>query len=252
MDKDLVLSEMIQNNESCKIINSDFGHEVILRPSIVSDSLKNKLSSEDIVLGMDSVNRQISLSNLKTNLYSQCHNINCIAKDKCIFRSLPNGNTNADIMFVNKMPTEYEIGTMTSHSDTCGVFLTLILSKMNISRDSIYCTDMIKCNYQLDEQSFNECIKNYLDKEINYVLPKIIVCNGLSTLKACGKFSILQDLPSNVAYGNIYDVKTSSGVSVKVTAIYDLDTVLKKVGDDYNKCKGELWTQLLSVSKSLQ
>jgi uracil-DNA glycosylase family 4 len=148
------------------------------------------------------------------------------------------------------MPTDYEVATMTSHSDKNGVFLSLILDKMKVTRDSIYCTDMIKCNSQLDEQSFNECIKFYLNKEIEYVSPKVIVCNGLSVLKTCIKLQLLQDLPLDVTYGKLYDAKTNSNAPIKVIAIYDLDTVLKKTDGDYEKCKTELWTQLLTAFKA--
>jgi uracil-DNA glycosylase family 4 len=139
---------------------------------------------------------------------------------------------------------------MSSHCDRNGVFLSLILNKMNVSRDSIYCTDIIKCNNKLDEQSYNECIQSYLIKEIDFVNPKIIICNGLSTLKACIKSKVLNDLPLDVTYGKIYDAKTSLNKYVKVISIYDIDTVLQKTGEDYEKCKTELWTQILSAFKS--
>lgn len=251
LDNNVVIPEMIKEGASSKIIQTETGsYKVVLRPSIISHALDEKLSAEDITLGMNAVNHQIKFSNIVTGLYGQCCNVNCTSKDKCIFRALPNGNINADVMFINKMPTDYEIATMTSHSDKIGVFLSLILSKMNVSRDSVYCTDMIKCNANLDEQSFEECVKTYLCNEINLVLPKVIICNGLSVLKACSKLAVLQDLPSNVTYGKIYEVKTSSNLPIKVTAIYDLETVLQKTNNDYEKCKTELWTQILSAFKA--
>lgn len=240
---------MIDNKESCKIIQDETGYTVKLRPAVISDSLVDKLSPEDITAAMSIVNRQIELSNVKTNLYRQCNNTNCQNKDKCIFRAIPNGNTNADILFLNKMPTDYEVCNMNSHCDKTGVLLSLILNKMNVSRDSVYCTDIIKCNAQLDEQSFNECIRTYIENEINYVSPKVIICNGLCALKTCIKFNILHNLSEDVTYGKIYDAKTSSGLPVKVMAMYDLNTVLQKTGNDYEKCKTELWTQILSAFK---
>ena len=250
MDNATMISDMIREEIASKIIEDSNGYKIVLRPSAVSRCLDGRLSSEDISTCVNIVNRQIGFSNISTGLYSQCCNVNCTAKDKCVFRALPNGNTNADVMFINKMPTDYEIATMTSHSDKNGIFLSLILDKMKVSRDSIYCTDMIKCNAQLDESSFNECVKTYLDKEILYVSPKVIICNGLSVLKACMKLQILQDLSSDVTYGKLYDARTTSNLPVKVIAIYDLDTVLKKSDKDYEKCKTELWTQLLTAFKA--
>lgn len=251
MDNNAILQEMIDNHLSCKIIEDESGTIVKLRPKAVSESLNDKLSLEDISNGMSIVGRQIALSNLKTNLYRQCDNVNCKIKCQNSFRAIPNGNTDANVLFLNKIPTEYEVCNMNSHCDRNAVFLSLILSKMDVSRDSIYCTDIIKCsNRQLDEDSYNECIQSYLTKEIEYVSPKVIVCNGLSVLKMCIKSNILIDLPSDVTYGKIYNAKTVSGVPMKVIAIYDLDTVLQKTGEDYEKCKTELWKQVLSAFKA--
>lgn len=244
-----IMQEMIEKHESCRIIQTMDGYIAKLRPVAVAESLNDKLSAEDISTGMSIVNRQIMLSNIKTNLYRQCSNTNCQVKDKCLFRAIPNGNTNADVLFLNKLPTDYEIGNMSSHCDKNGVFLSLILSKMNVSRDSIYCTDMIKCNAQLDEQSYNECIQAYVSKEIEYVAPKVIICNGLSVLKACIKSGLLSNLPSDVTYGKIYDASTASNIPVKVIAMYDLSTVLQKTDSEYERCKTELWTQILSAFK---
>lgn len=250
MNESGIMREMIENHESCRIVQNDSGYTVKLRPVAVSESLAEKLSSEDISTGMSIVNRQLELSNIKTSLYRQCNNTNCQAKDRCIFRAIPNGNTNADVLFLNKMPTDYEVCNMSTHCDRNGVFLSLILSKMNVSRDSIYCTDMIKCNTQLDEHSFNECVRTYTENEINYVAPKVIICNGLSVLKACVNLSVLHGLSGDVTYGKIYDARTSSGLPVKVMAMYDLSTVLQKTGNDYERCKTELWTQILSAFKA--
>lgn len=251
MDNSVIIPEMIKEGVSSKIIQTESGgYKVVLRPSIISHALDTKLSADDIATGMEVVNRQIRFSNIHTGLYGQCCDVKCTSKNKCIFRALPNGNTNADVMFINKMPTDYEVATMTSHSDKIGVFLSLILKKMNVSRDSVYCTDMIKCNTQLDEQSYYECIQSYLIKEIEYVAPKVIICNGLSVLKACIKTGVLKNLPTDITYGKIYEANTASDFPVKVIAIYDLNTVLQKTGENYEKCKTELWTQILSAFKA--
>jgi hypothetical protein len=57
-------------------------------------------------------------------------------------------------------------------------------------------------------------------------------------------------LPSDVTYGKIYDASTASNLPIKVIAIYDLSTVLQKTGSEYDKCKTELWTQILSAFKA--
>lgn len=251
MDNDAIVQEMISNNESCRIIKDDSGYTVKLRPSAISETLEGKLSESDVVDSASIVKRQLELSNVKTSLYRQCDNVFCKAKDICIFRAVPNGNTNADVLFLNKTPTRYETCNMSSHCDKNGMFLSLILSKMGVSRDSVYCTDMIKCDAQLDEQSYNECINAYVVNEIRLVSPKVIVCNGLSVLKACVKSNVLIGLSLDVTYGKIYDARTRDNNPVKVIAMYDLNTVLQKTGDDYTRCKTELWSQILSAFKGV-
>lgn len=251
MNNDAIVQEMIDNNESCRVIEDNNGYIVKLRPSVIPEALKGKLSEADIADGTSIVKRQLELSNIKTSLYRQCDNVLCKAKDNCIFRAVPNGNTDADVLFLNKIPTCYETCNMSSHCDKNGIFLSLILSKMGVSRDAVYCTDMIKCDAQLDEQSYNECINAYIVNEIRLVSPKVIICNGLSVLKACVKSNVLIGLSLDVTYGKIYDARTRDNNPVKVIAMYDLSTVLQKTGDDYTRCKTELWSQILSAFKGV-
>ena len=79
----------------------------------------------------------------------------------------------------------------------------------------------------------------------------MIICNGLCALKTCIKFGILRNLSEDVSYGKIYSTETSSGLPVKVMAMYDLNVALQKTGTDYEKCKTELWTQILSAFKAI-
>lgn len=251
MNNDLILQEMIDNKESCRIIKNDTDYTVKLRPQTISESLKDKLSNEDIILGMSIVTKQIALSNIKTELYRQCCNTKCSYKNNCIFRAIPNGNNNAKVLFLNDRPTSYEVGNMCAQCDKNDVFLSLILNKLNVERESIYCTSLIKCNQDVDDNSYNDCINTFLKKEIDYIKPEIIICNGLLTLKKAKQAGIFQNLPSNITYGKMYTI-TASNTQVNVIAIYDIETVLSKTDEDYNKCKTELWMQLLSVFKSIE
>lgn len=240
---DNVFEEMHNNHENCRIINDNDIMQVKLRPSEIKNSLKDKLSDEDIEGAYSTINRHNRLMDLKRNLYNGCYDCNCCNK-LCRFHSIPCGSINSKIMIINKMPTQYEACRMHSMCDKNGAFLSLILQKMNVERDSVYITDMIKCNAQLDESSYNECLNHYLKQEIEIVSPKFIICNGISVLKACIKSEVFTGLPSQVSYGNIYNAD-----DYNVMAIYDLETVLQKTGDDYSKCKDELWHQILNAFK---
>ena len=227
----------------CHITEENNGFRVDLRPLEIKDALKDKLSEDDINNAYNEMDKYNRLMDLKRNLYNGCQECSC-CNNKCIFHSIPCGSINSKIMVINKMPTQYEACRMHSMSDKNGTFLSLILQKMNVERDSIYMTDMIKCNAQLDEHSYNECINHYLKQEIDIISPSFILCNGISVLKACIKAKIFTGLPLQVTYGNIY-----SADSFNVMAMYDLETVLQKTGNDYSKCKDELWHQILNAFK---
>lgn len=251
INQDSIMKDMIDKNESCRIIQNGDETIVKLRPISILNSLKGKLSDSDIQNGGSIVNRQLTINALRTNLYRQCINTSCNFQTNSVFRAIPSGNSEAKVMFINKQPTQYEVCNMSTHCDKEGTFLSLILSKMNVSRDSIYCTDMIKCCGNPDEPSCKECINQYLEQEINFVKPQIIICNGMSVFNACIKMNVLYNLPENISYGMIYDATTSLGRSLKVMAIYDLEKVLQKQDSDYIKCKDELWGQILNAFKAI-
>lgn len=248
------MQEMIKNKKTFHVTDDkDSGTKrVIVRPTMALEALKSKLSPNDVEQGIKIMQKHVLLSVLKHNLYFQCTDVNCKHKTISIFRSIPNGAASANIMFVNKIPTEYEVHAGLSFSGTAGAFLSIILEKAGISRDEVYFTDVIKCSvHSLDEKSCYECIRNYFLKEIDIVSPKIIVCNGLNLLKACSTMKIFNGLPDELKYGTIYNISTETNPSIKIIAIYDLITVLKKKENDYIRCKTELWNQILSIKENV-
>lgn len=256
-DSNNVMQEMIANHEKCRVFTDENGNLTVkLRPNVIIEDLQDKLTPEDISLASRIANLQNVSMGIKSDLYLGCSQLNCKAKHDSVFRSIPNGRTDADIMFVGKTPSQYETCNFNSHSDKIGVFLSLILQKLGISRESVYFTDLIKCqSSNLDEASFHECTQHYFVKEVECIAPKIIICDGLSLLKACLKpensIFTFTELPQEISYGKIYEVKTEKGFVVKLMAAYDLEIVLKKTGEEYAKCKSDLWQQLLTGIKSI-
>lgn len=239
-----IMKEMINNDNYCIIEDGD--EKIIhVRPDLIKKSLNNKLKQEDIEQGFEITDKTIKHSMLCADLHMDCFNKNCSGKCKGL-RTVPNGNVTAKYMFLNKQPTKYETAMNTCMCDRSGIFISLIFSKLNIDRSQIYFTDVIKCINQLNESSFKECIESYLTEEIKIVSPEIIICNGMSVLKTCSSIGIFKGLPDKPSYGNIYEC-VFDGKPVKAVAIYDLEKVLEKEGEDYNKCKGELWKQLLNI-----
>lgn len=237
---------MADRGESCRVLEDGKEITVALRPSAVTEGLNGRLSPEDITAGSNMVFRQLNLNSVVNSLYRGCHDINCSVKNNSMFRGIPNGDMDARIMFINKKPTQYEACNMYTYCDKCGIYLSLILSKMNIKRSQIYCTDMIKCNADPDEESCKQCIMAYLNKEILMVCPEIIICDGISVLNACFKMGVFSDgIDTKREYGTIYNV-SAMGKQIKAMAMYDLPRVLSKDPTDpsYAECKNHLYMQL--------
>lgn len=242
MQLDDQMREMKESHQSVQLHDS----YAIVRPDEVLAQLKGKLTDEDIRSGSISVMDTVQITNICRELCNGCQNIEC--NSRCGFRTLPYGNHEANVMFINKQPTIYETATGVPFSDKEGVFLTLILQKMNVRRSDVYMTDFIKCtSNNVDESSYKNCLKYYIDQELQIVDPKVIITNGISLLRTLNQNTIISGLPDNVAYGNMYDVVFGIGRQAKVMAMYDLDKVLAKTGDDYERCKNELWHQLVNA-----
>lgn len=247
-----IMESMIADNKASHIVTDAYGEmvEVYARPKSVEHSLADKLSAEDLARGSAIVEQSYRFNQMKANLCARCMGTTCMNKCKGL-RALPTGNVNTSVMFLNRQPTDYETIMAASCSDRCGMFMSLILDKMGVNRDSVYCTDIIKCNAKIDEESFYQCIDTYLRQEIDLVSPKLIICNGLSTLKTCLVRNVFSGLPNDVSYGNIYTIKLPNGNEAKITAVYDLETVLKKEDNSYAKCKTDLWLQMVNAFNSI-
>lgn len=230
---------------------------VSLRPANMQSALEGKLSPQDVITGLASVNKAMQMSEIRNDLINGCSGTQCpICQTECtvddVFRAIPNGNEKAKVMFVNKTPSQYETLAMLSHCDKASVFLSLILDKMHVDRSDVYLTDIVKCyQQQMDEVSVRTCIEAHLLKEITFVNPEVIVFNGQNGFKTLIELGYVTGLNGDILYGTIYTVSIC-GNQRKVMAMFDLDKVLQKTGDDYSKCKTTLWTQILTAFRATE
>ena len=256
MDK--VLCEMINQNLSYKIIKDEEDNIMVkLRPKSIIANLQGKFNPNDIEIGGIAVQQRLELNNIHTDLYRQCLNSPCTITDKSPFKSIPQGQPDAKIMFINNSPSDYEMYSMTSCSDKEGVFLSIIIDKLkpyldskNISTNQIYYTDVVKCNNVTSDEC-NYCINRYLKKEIDIIKPKLIICNGINTLYSIANAGIIENLPTSIDYGNIYTVTTSTGLYFNIIAINNLNEILQKDGNEYTQWKNILWRQMVTAVNSI-
>jgi len=91
------------------------------------------------------------------------------------------GNFQSDVIFVGEAPGRNEDQQGEPFVGVAGKRLTLALDNAGISRDSIYITNVVKCrppNNRVPSVLERETCREYLQKEISIIKPKIICILG--------------------------------------------------------------------------
>lgn len=92
------------------------------------------------------------------------------------------GNSNAEIMFIGEAPGANEDKTGVPFCGAAGKFLEEMLAEISLKREDIFITNTVKCrppgNRDPEESEKNICTRICLDRQIEIIDPKIIVCLG--------------------------------------------------------------------------
>lgn len=110
---------------------------------------------------------------------SQC--INCSLRQTCKQVVVGEGNENAKIMFVAEAPGAKEDENNAMFVGAAGDVLNKLLAAINLSRDDIYLTNIVKCRPPQNRDPKREEIAScrpWLDKQIKIINPEIIVPLG--------------------------------------------------------------------------
>lgn len=90
-------------------------------------------------------------------------------------------NPHAEIMFVGEAPGAQEDKTGRPFVGAAGKLLDALLAQINLTRDDVYITNIVKCrppnNRNPLPEEINACI-GYLKKQIELINPEIIVTLG--------------------------------------------------------------------------
>jgi DNA polymerase len=91
------------------------------------------------------------------------------------------GNPEAEIMFIGEAPGYYENLLAKPFVGNAGKVLNELLSHINISRDDVYITNIVKCrppnNRDPTQEEIDKCTR-FLEAELDTVAPRIIVPLG--------------------------------------------------------------------------
>jgi uracil-DNA glycosylase len=102
------------------------------------------------------------------------------------------GNLNANIMFIARNPSAYELKNNIPLISKDGLLFQRYLDLFNFDRNLIYITNAVKCKtpahrYPTDIELHN--CREYLDTEIKEVNPKIIILLGDTALRSYFKLA---------------------------------------------------------------
>jgi uracil-DNA glycosylase family 4 len=100
------------------------------------------------------------------------------------------GPENADIMFIGEAPGFHEDQQGLPFVGAAGSFLDELLESIDLKRDQVYITNVIKCRPPGNRDPLPEEVeacKSYLDRQIELIHPKLVV--------TLGRFSMARAFP---------------------------------------------------------
>lgn len=211
----------------------------------VNMALANKLGSEDINASSNFCRKGAARNRLTLEIITRLH-CHCPEKDGVLY-TLPEGNINADIMFIGDIPSEWDGQTHTTFFDASGRLITVVLDKLGLKRDNIYVSNATKCcikNGDAQEIAYI-CASRFILREIDLVRPKMIITLGV--LPANIIRSMVMNLPEvedvSSVRNTLFPVQIGEH-NCKVAHTISPSFVLSKNGAMYTKYKTDLWNDI--------
>ncbi|MCS6906463.1 MAG: uracil-DNA glycosylase [Anaerolineales bacterium] len=98
-------------------------------------------------------------------------------------RAVPGeGPPNAEIMFIGEGPGFHENEQGRPFVGAAGKFLDELLAKVGMRREQVFITNVVKCrppsNRDPKPEEVEVCTKNYLERQIQAINPKVIITLG--------------------------------------------------------------------------
>ncbi len=162
----------------------------------------------------------------------------CQGRNKLVFGV---GNPKAEVMFIGEGPGEQEDKQGEPFVGPAGKLLDEMLEMIDLNRNKVYIANVVKCrppgnrDPQAEEQ---EACRHWLDKQIELINPKIIVCLGRIAAKAM----IDPDFRITKEHGQWYDVDQR-----RMMATYHPSALLRDVGK-----RPEAFTDLRTLRKEIK
>ncbi len=115
------------------------------------------------------------------------------------------GPENSEIMFIGEGPGFHENEQGRPFVGAAGKFLEELLSKIGLSREEVFITNVVKCrppgNRDPQPEEVEICTKTYLDRQIQAINPKVIVTLGrfsMNLFMPNAKISTVHGQPAHI------------------------------------------------------
>lgn len=153
------------------------------------------------------------------------------------------GNVKAPIMFIGEAPGADEDSQGRPFVGRAGKLLTQILESVNIKREEVYITNVVKCrppNNRVPEPDEVLACKKHLLSQIEAIGPKIICALGSTATKF-----LLGDDIGNISKirGNWYDFNES----IKLMPLYHPSYLLRNPSKEPGTPKHQMWCDIKKI-----
>lgn len=134
------------------------------------------------------------------------------------------GSLSAEIMFIGEAPGRNEAKTGVPFCGSAGKILDELLEAINLGRENVYITNIVKDRPPKNRDPLPEEIKIYgpfLDRQIELIKPKIIATLGRYSMKyVLEKFQLDSEVrPISEMHGKFVEAKASYG-KIKIAILY--------------------------------
>jgi|Deesub1362B_J571_1020462.scaffolds.fasta_scaffold00300_3 DNA polymerase len=213
-----------------------------MKPDKIIDQVKEwlKFHSEiekEVINFLSQKNKNYEKLNALKNEINNCQK--CPLSSFRINPVFGEGNPEAELMFIGEAPGEEEDKKGKPFVGKAGQLLTKIILAMNLKREDVYITNVVKCrppkNRDPKSDEIVSCI-NYLIEQIKIIEPKIIVTLGRIPTKVLVK----SDSPITKLRGNFYTFQ-----GIKVLPTYHPSYLIRN--ENNKELKKEVWSDMKKV-----
>ena len=156
------------------------------------------------------------------------------------------GNKKSPIMFIGEGPGEEEDEQGRPFVGKAGMLFTKIFNSVNLERDDVYITNVVKCrppkNRNPESDEISAC-NRYLETQIALINPKVIVAVGAVALKA-----LLKDENAKISSMRGKEIEWDGGI--KLIPIFHPSFLLRNNATEEGSPKWQTWQDMKNI-KSL-